>query len=93
MTKVNLTYHSSSSRGDGGGDSAAFRYYRYRIAAKTVDTDVMHFFELRYKKVRDAKKEIEYFTIIGNDQNNLKFDNLELFNKSKTFSVVLMSSI
>lgn len=61
VTKINLTYHSSTTRGDGGGDAAAFRYYRYRIATSQADLDVMQFFELRYKKVRDAKKEMEYF--------------------------------
>ncbi len=82
LTKVNLTYHSSSTRGDGGGDSAAFRYYRYRIAPKTVDIDVMRFFEMRYKKVREAKKELDYFIndktisnaqILKGTATNLKF--------------------
>lgn len=82
VTKVNLTYHSSSSRGDGGGDAAAFRYYRYRIAPEPVDISVIHFFELRYKKVKEAKKEMEYFInestisnaqIIKGTATNLKF--------------------
>lgn len=82
ITKVNLTYHSSSVRSDGGGDAAAFRYYRYRIAPKPVDINVIQFFELRYKKVRDAKKEMEYFinektisnaSIIKGTSTNLKF--------------------
>ncbi len=82
LTKVNLTYHSSSTRGDGGGDSAPFRYYRYRIAPKSVDIDVMKYFELRYKKVREGKKEIDYFInnqtisnaqIIKGTATNLKF--------------------
>lgn len=82
VTKVNLTYHSSTSRGDGGGDAAAFRYYRYRIAPTPVDLDIMQFFELRYKKVRDAKKEMEYFInentiskaqIVKGTATNLKF--------------------
>ncbi|MBE3128144.1 MAG: type I restriction enzyme HsdR N-terminal domain-containing protein [Actinobacteria bacterium] len=61
LTKLNLTYHSSSVRSAGGGDAAAFRYYRYRIAPKTVEINTMHYFELRYKKVLAAKKEMEYF--------------------------------
>lgn len=61
VTKANLTYHPSTTRGEGGGDAAAFRYYRYRIAQKTVDLDIMQYFELRYKKVLSAKKEIQYF--------------------------------
>jgi hypothetical protein len=39
ITKFNLTYHPSSSRGDGGGDAAAFRYYRYRLAPNPADID------------------------------------------------------
>lgn len=82
VTKFNLTYHSSTTRGDGGGDAAAFRYYRYRIASTLVDLDILQFFELRYKKVRDAKKEMEYFInektisnaqIIKGTATNLKF--------------------
>lgn len=61
LTKVNLTYHSSTVRGEGGGDAAAFRYYRYRLALSPVSIDTIKFFELRYKKVKEAKKEMEYF--------------------------------
>ncbi|MFM6268829.1 MAG: hypothetical protein ACKPFA_20375, partial [Dolichospermum sp.] len=61
LTKVNLTYHSSSVRTDGGGDSSAFRYYRYRIAPSPVDIDILTYFEMRFKKVVAAKKEMEYF--------------------------------
>ena len=82
LTKVNLTYHSSTVRGDGGGDAAAFRYYRYRLALSPVSIDTMKFFELRYKKVSDAKKEMEYFindktisnaTIVKGTATNLKW--------------------
>src|SRR6185437_8072912 len=58
LTKINLTYHPSSSRGDNAGDSAAFRYYRYRIAPKSVDLDVLKTFELKVKKLVAAKKEM-----------------------------------
>ncbi len=61
LTKFNLTYHSSSVRSDGGGDAAAFRYYRYRIAQKPVEIDTIHFLELRYQKVQAAKKEMQYY--------------------------------
>ncbi|MBE3095130.1 MAG: type I restriction enzyme HsdR N-terminal domain-containing protein, partial [Actinobacteria bacterium] len=61
LTKLNLTYHSSSIRSAGGGNAAAFQYYRYRIAPKTVEINTMHYFEIRYKKVLAAKKEMEYF--------------------------------
>lgn len=62
VTKVNLTYHTSSYvKKEGGGDSAAFRYYRYRLAPRPVNVDVIKFFDLRYKKVLAAKKEMEYY--------------------------------
>lgn len=61
ITKFNLTYHPSSSRGDGGGDAAAFRYYRYRLAPNPADIDLMKYFEIRFKKIVSAKKEIQYY--------------------------------
>jgi len=62
VTKVNLTYHTSKiATKDGQGDASAFRYYRYRIAPEPVDVNVMKYFALRYQKIRDAKKEMEYF--------------------------------
>lgn len=56
VTRMNLTSHYS---GGGGVDTAAFRYYRYRFAPEPVETNVMKFFELRFKKVLEAKKEME----------------------------------
>lgn len=83
VTKVNLTYHTSKiATKDGQGDASAFRYYRYRIAPEPVDVDVMKYFSLRYQKIRDAKKEMEYFInektisnaqIIKGTATNLKF--------------------
>jgi hypothetical protein len=62
LTKANLTYHTTPSKPQAGqGDSSAFRYYRYRIAPHHVDIDISTYFDLRFKKVRDAKKEMEYF--------------------------------
>ena len=62
VTKVNLTYHNNPNRPAAGqGNASVFAYYRYRIAPKYVDVDVMKYFELRYKKVRDAKQEMSYF--------------------------------
>ena len=58
LTKTNRTYHNSSSRGDNAGDSAAFRYYRYRIAADAVELDLFNSFSTKYKKIVSAKKEI-----------------------------------
>ncbi len=58
VTKMNLTYHNSKI---GGGDAAAFRYYRYRIAPEPTTLDLMKYFVLRFQKVVEAKKEMEYF--------------------------------
>lgn len=59
LTKINRTYHPSSSRGKNAGDSAAFRYYRYRIAKKEVELDVMYTYEIKVKRLLAAKKEIK----------------------------------
>ncbi|MDO4881500.1 MAG: DNA methyltransferase [Capnocytophaga sp.] len=59
ITKANLTYHTSTYvKKEGGGNASAFQYYRYRIAKEPVDIDILTYFELRFKKVFEAKKEI-----------------------------------
>lgn len=58
LTKINLTYHQSSDRSEGRGNASAFAYYRYRIAPHPVELDVMKYFEIRLKKVLEAKKEL-----------------------------------
>jgi hypothetical protein len=59
VTKINRTYHNSGSRDENAGNAAAFAYYRYRIASSEIDLDVMNTFEHKFKKVLNAKKEIE----------------------------------
>ncbi|MDR1925477.1 MAG: type I restriction enzyme HsdR N-terminal domain-containing protein [Planctomycetaceae bacterium] len=59
ISKINLTYHQSSGRSEGRGNTSVFAYYRYRIAPKPVDVDIMKYFELRFKKVVDAKYDIK----------------------------------
>jgi 16S rRNA G966 N2-methylase RsmD len=83
ITKVNLTYHTSTYVAkEGGGNASAFCYYRYRIAPNPVDVDVMKYFKLRYQKIRDAKNEMAYFIneqtisnaqIVKGTATNLKF--------------------
>ncbi|HOX76907.1 MAG TPA: DNA methyltransferase [Bacteroidales bacterium] len=58
VNKHNLTFHYTNS--DGGGDSGAFRYYRYRIAPDPGHMPLMDIYETKYKKVLSAKKEMEY---------------------------------
>lgn len=61
ITKHNLTYHSSSSRGENAGNASAFAYYRYRIAPSPDELNLINIFETKFKKVYEAKKDIEYF--------------------------------
>lgn len=61
LTKINLTYHQSSDRSEGRGNASAFAYYRYRIAPHPVELDVMKYFEIRLKKIIEAKNELRNF--------------------------------
>lgn len=61
LNKINLTYHASEGRSEGRGDSSIFRYYRYRIAKEPGTIDILPYFRSRFKKVSEAKKEIDYF--------------------------------
>lgn len=58
LTKTNRTYHNSAARTENAGDSAAFRYYRYRIAQTEVELDLFKTFTTKFKKIVAAKKEI-----------------------------------
>ncbi|MDR0304431.1 MAG: type I restriction enzyme HsdR N-terminal domain-containing protein, partial [Chitinispirillales bacterium] len=57
LNKHNLTFHYTKSAG--GGDSAIFRYYRYRIAPKPGIMPLLRIFETKYKKTYAAKEEIK----------------------------------
>ncbi|MCL2520280.1 MAG: type I restriction enzyme HsdR N-terminal domain-containing protein [Spirochaetaceae bacterium] len=64
VTRVNLTYHVSTSvkaKTGFGGNAAAFQYYRYRIAKEPTYVDVLTCFEMRYQKVKAAKMEMAIF--------------------------------
>jgi 16S rRNA G966 N2-methylase RsmD len=64
VTKFNLTFHTNSTATEdsiSGGNASAFQYYRYRIAPRPKEIDLMKYFELRYNAVKAAKKEMEYF--------------------------------
>jgi 16S rRNA G966 N2-methylase RsmD len=58
LNKINLTYHASKGRTEGRGDSAIFRYYRYRIAHTSPRLDIVRVFRSRLKKVLAAKEEL-----------------------------------
>jgi 16S rRNA G966 N2-methylase RsmD len=61
LNKINLTYHASEGRSEGRGDSAIFRYYRYRIAHDSPRLDVVKVMRSRFKKVVAAKQELRPF--------------------------------
>lgn len=61
LTKINLTYHQSSNRSEGRGNASAFAYYRYRLAPQPVELDVMKYFEIRLKKIVEAKNDIRHY--------------------------------
>ena len=71
LTKINLTYHNSSSRDENAGNAAAFAYYRYRLAKKDVDLELLRTFETKLKKLINAKLDIQHF-INENTIENLK---------------------
>ncbi len=80
LNKHNLTFHYTKT--DGGGDSAAFRYYRYRIAPDPGLMPLINIFTTKYKKVIAAKKEMGFFIneetianaqILKGTATNLKF--------------------
>ena len=83
VTKANLTYHTgNTATRDGQGNASAFQYYRYRIAPDPKDVDIIKYFELRFQKISEAKREMEYFInnqtiskaqIIKGTATNLKF--------------------
>lgn len=66
ITKFNKTYHSSTTRGDNAGDSAAFRYYRYRVAPKPPCLNLIDIFSTKVKKLISAKQEI--FSVVSHDK-------------------------
>ena len=71
LTKINLTYHQSSDRSEGRGNASAFAYYRYRLAPRPVELEVMKYFEIRLKKIIEAKNDIRRF-INKQTHGNLK---------------------
>ncbi|MDI9357184.1 MAG: DNA methyltransferase [Chitinophagaceae bacterium] len=83
ITRMNLTFHNSTYSKDGqGGNAAVFQYYRYRVAHTPTILDFLHHFDLRFKKISEAKKEMEYFInertisnaqVIRGTATNLKF--------------------
>ncbi len=69
VNKYNLTFHYTKT--DGGGDSAPFRYYRYRKAPEPGELSLINIFTTKFKKVVEAKKDIQYF-INENTIENIK---------------------
>lgn len=61
LNQINLTYHASGTRSAGRGDSAMFRYYRYRLAPEPSMLEILPRLELRYRRVMAAKRELAPF--------------------------------
>ncbi|MDR2485177.1 MAG: type I restriction enzyme HsdR N-terminal domain-containing protein, partial [Treponema sp.] len=59
VTKFNLTFHASGARTEGRGAASALMYYRYRLAREPVSLDIIESFDMRFKRVAAAKREIE----------------------------------
>ena len=57
LAKINRTFHYDA-KGVGGGDAAAFRYYRYRIAKESDELDPLHYFARRCQSLLRAKAEM-----------------------------------
>jgi DNA modification methylase len=82
LYKINRTYQAPKNVSDGGGNSGVFAYYRYRVAPNPANENLISVFESRFRKVKDAKKEMAYFIdeqtisntqIIKGTATNLKF--------------------
>lgn len=69
LTKINLTYHPSGNRSEGRGNASVFAYYRYRIAPRPVELDLMKYFDKRLKRVLAAKKEMRFYINEDTKQN------------------------
>ncbi|MFK5970289.1 MAG: hypothetical protein QM487_09255 [Candidatus Marithrix sp.] len=59
LNKINLTYHHSSYASKNAGDSAPMRYYRYRLAPKPVELEILATYQGKFKKIIQAKLEIQ----------------------------------
>ncbi|MCL1946672.1 MAG: DNA methylase, partial [Chitinivibrionia bacterium] len=55
--RANITWYSVG--GEFGGGESVFRYFRYRKAPQPSKLNIIKYFEVRYKKILAAKKEIE----------------------------------
>ena len=78
LNKINLTYHASSGRSAGRGNGRVFAYYRYRIAKEPAFIEILPYLESRYRKVRDAKKEMSYYI------NQTTLDDLQIVKGTAT---------
>lgn len=56
LNKFNLTFHYTKS--EGGGDSGAFRYYRYRLAKHPGRLELISVFRTKFKRLLAAKREL-----------------------------------
>ncbi|MCL2289088.1 MAG: type I restriction enzyme HsdR N-terminal domain-containing protein [Bacteroidetes bacterium] len=85
LTKKNLTYHTTPNKTKAGqGDASAMRYYRYRIAPNPVDVDTLTYFDLRFKKIFAAKKEIESYCSLHQKSFEQMINDVQILKGSAT---------
>jgi DNA modification methylase len=82
LNKHNLTFHYTQSTG--GGDSAAFRYYRYRIAHAPGAMPLSDIFQTKYKKVLAAKKEMEELCLLNQKTLEQVMENAKIIKGTAT---------
>jgi DNA modification methylase len=61
--RANITWYAVG--GEFGGGESVFRYFRYRKAPQPSNLNISKYFELRYKRIVDAKKEIETLCLLN----------------------------
>jgi len=86
LYKINRTYQTPKTVSAGGGNSSIFAYYRYRVAPNPSNENLISVFETRFKKIIEAKKELQYhinnesikeIKIVKGTATNLKWINKE----------------
>ncbi|MDR2426658.1 MAG: type I restriction enzyme HsdR N-terminal domain-containing protein [Endomicrobium sp.] len=74
--RANKTWYAVG--GEFGGGESVFRYFRYRNAPQPSNLNIIKYFELRFKRILEAKKEIEYFI------NEQTIDNIQIVKGTAT---------
>jgi DNA modification methylase len=79
--RANITWYSLG--GFQGGESV-FRYFRYRKAPKPSYLDICKYFDLRFKKILAAKKEIEQQCLLNGKTVEEMFSDVQIIKGTAT---------